>query len=101
MAFSFSASAMEDQDDSDSTGIPCLTLDDLRSWKVKALKEWLEQHSLKRSGTKDILVNRVYRAMQNLEDSDISSSNEDLADSEYKDITELEGEWIVIRSKPS
>jgi hypothetical protein len=38
-------------------------LDDLKTWKVVKLKEWLELKSLKQSGNKDTLVNSVFRAM--------------------------------------
>jgi hypothetical protein len=37
-----------------------LSLDELKLWKVAELKEWLSQRGLKKSGSKDVLVNRVY-----------------------------------------
>ena len=40
------------------------TIDDLKRWTVKKLKGWLEDHGMKRSGSKDVLVKRVFRAYQ-------------------------------------
>ena len=53
------------------------TLDELKKWKVKELKNWLIDHGLKRSGNKNILVKRVFRAFQNLFDSDSDISDEE------------------------
>lgn len=53
------------------------TMEDLKKWKVKKLKAWLEGKGLKRSGNKNVLMKRVYRAYQNLYDSDLSLSGND------------------------
>ena len=55
-----------------------LSLNDLSSWKVTKLKEWLEKRQLKKSGLKDVLVKRVYRAMTN--------GDSDFSDKEIEDI---------------
>ncbi|VDI62943.1 Hypothetical predicted protein [Mytilus galloprovincialis] len=49
-----------------------LSLAELLKWKVPELKDWLEKRNLKKSGLKDTLVKRVYRAMSN-GDSDFSA----------------------------
>ncbi|CAC5419426.1 unnamed protein product [Mytilus coruscus] len=48
-----------------------LSLTELSKWKVPDLKDWLEKRKLNKSGLKDTLVKRVYRAMSN-GDSDCS-----------------------------
>lgn len=50
-----------------------MSIDELQSWKVKELKEWLSQRGQKKSANKDVLVNRVYKGMNNCIDSDESS----------------------------
>ena len=52
-------------------------IEELRKWKVNQLKSWLVKHGLKRSGSKEVLIKRVYRAYQNLVDSDFSDSSSD------------------------
>ena len=52
-------------------------IEELRKWKVEQLKFWLVKHGLKRSGSKEVLIKRVYRANQNLVDSDFSDSSSD------------------------
>ena len=55
-----------------------LDIEELRKWKVKKLKSWLiVQHGLKRSGSEEVLIKRVYKAYQNLVDSDFSDSSSD------------------------
>jgi len=58
-----------------------LSLEDLSKWKVTDLKEWLEERNLKKSGLKDVLVKRVYRAMANVES--------DFSDEEIKDVVPI------------
>ena len=48
-----------------------ISVDELSNWKVAELKEWLEKRNLKKSGLKEVLVKRVYRAMTMM-DSDFS-----------------------------
>ena len=75
-------------------------VDELKKWTVKKLKGWLEDHGLKRSGTKDILVKRVFRGFQNMLDSDSSVDNSD-SELEFSqkmdmDLTKLDSSWTSV-----
>lgn len=72
----------EDLQESETEEPPDLhsSLPELKLWKVTKLQEWLEKHKLKKSELKDVLVNRVYRAMSGYIDSDPDSSDESLDD---------------------
>lgn len=76
------------------------TIDVLKRWTVKKLKGWLEDHGMKRSGSKDVLVKRVFRAYQNLLDSDssLSDSDHDLQPSRrmHLDFTKLDSSWTTV-----
>lgn len=37
------------------------SLDELKTWKMAELKEWLTKRGMKKSSNKDILINRIYR----------------------------------------
>lgn len=52
------------------------SLDELKTWKVAELKEWLTKRGMKKSGNKDILINRIYRGMKDCLDSDESCDND-------------------------
>ena len=70
---------------------------------MKQLKSWLEDHRLKRSGSKEVLIERVYRAFQNLVDSDFScysSSDDNFDENRTHGVTfsELDIEWSVASS---
>ncbi|XP_063397961.1 uncharacterized protein LOC134708342 [Mytilus trossulus] len=72
----------EDLQESETEEPPDLhsSLPELKLWKVTKLQEWLEKHKLKKSGLKEVLVNRVYRAMSGYMDSDPDSSDENLGE---------------------
>ncbi|XP_062619310.1 uncharacterized protein LOC134280875 [Saccostrea cucullata] len=54
----------------DDEGEPShLSLEEIQSWKVVELKNWLENHRLKKSGNKEVLAKRVYKAMRHGYDS--------------------------------
>lgn len=62
--------------DLDSASEDTFSLDKLKKWKVTELKDWLTKRGLKKSGNKPVLINRVYRAWTNSQDSDIDSVSE-------------------------
>ena len=84
----------------DECGMP--DIEELRKWKVKQLKSWSVKHGLKRSGSKEVLIKRVYRAYQNLVDSDFSDSSSDDSLDENRtcvQFSELDSEkWSVASS---
>lgn len=53
---------------------------ELKSWKVAKLQEWMEIHRLKKSGLNEVLVNRVFRAMSSCVDSDPDSLDESVVE---------------------
>lgn len=48
--------------DSEKENETNLSLDELKTWKVAELKEWLTKRGGK-NGNKDILINRIYRGV--------------------------------------
>ena len=61
---------MSNASDSDSEDAECfLSVQELKNWKVTDLREWLRAKNLKISGTKETLVNRVYRALTSGQES--------------------------------
>ncbi|XP_062585923.1 uncharacterized protein LOC134247608 [Saccostrea cucullata] len=79
-----------------------LSLDELKSLRVAELKEWLSQRGLKRSGNKDVLINRVYRAMSNGIDSDEASDTNDFpskSDESIVPVQTLSKDWKSIESE--
>ncbi|XP_021342391.1 uncharacterized protein LOC110442873 [Mizuhopecten yessoensis] len=72
--------------------------DGMKKWTVKKLKGWLEDHGLKKSGSKDVLVKRVFRAYQNLLDTDSSVIDSDLEMSQrmHTDFSKLDSSWTTV-----
>lgn len=64
--------------DSEKENETNLSLDELKTWKVAELKEWLTKRGGK-NGNKDILINRIYRGVGGVKDcldSDESCDND-------------------------
>lgn len=75
------------------------SLDELKTWKVVELKEWLTKRGMKKSGNKDILINRIYRGMKDCLDSDESCDNGCEANySECLPIHLVIGNWNTIEN---
>lgn len=75
------------------------SLDELKTWKVAELKEWLTKGEMKKSGNKDILTNKIYRGMKDCLDSDESCDNGSEAKcSECLPIHLVIGNWKTIEN---
>ena len=103
----FICSALEAENHTSHSEDECTVTPDLEEIgkrNVKQLKSWLEDHRLKRSGSKEVLIERVYRAFQNVVDSDFScysSSDDNFDENRTHDVTfsELDIEkWSVASS---
>ena len=66
--------------DSDSCVEEHPSIDELKAWKVVELKDWLQKHNINKLGTKskEILMNKVYRAMSNCKSSDDSDTEDSI-----------------------
>lgn len=75
------------------------SLDELKTWKVAELKEWLTIRGMKQSGNKDILINRIDRGVKDCLDSDKSCDNDCEANcSECLPIHLVIGNWKTIEN---
>ena len=76
-----------------------LSKEEISKWKVKELKKWLEEHNLKKSGSKDVLVNRVFRKYNSgnlTSDSDTPDEDEPDLNTSKEDFCNLTGnDWII------
>ena len=70
---------------------PCF--EDLLKWPKKRLQDWLSEHGLPKSGTKDVLAKRVYRSMG--ADSDSSSDDEPVHHPTIPPLSSLLTGWIT------
>ena len=70
------------------------TLEEIQRWKKEKLQSWLSSHGLPRSGAKEVLAKRVYRALG----ADSESSEEEEAQEYCDDLPppeQLKEGWVI------